>query len=48
MKGETVQSCQQRVEETSPEDLQLQEGVDLTDSVLTKGQQVQMKNFLSK
>ena len=36
------------MEETSPKDLQLPEGVDLTDSALTEEQQVQMKNFLSK
>ena len=48
VKGEKVQNCQQKVEETAPEEQQLPEGVDLTGSAVTEEQKAQMKTFLSK
>ena len=48
MKGEKVQNCQQKVEETAPEEQQLPEGVDLTGSDVTEKQKAQMQTFLSK
>ena len=48
VKGEKVQSCQQKVEDTAPDEQQLPEGVDLTCSAVTDEQKAQMKTFLSK